>query len=236
MAEQAGNSDLILENREKLTVTGVRRVLQCNAESAAIETARGVLQLAGAQLNVTSLDLDSGEVKLTGRIDTVEYTAARTPGGFLSRLLRTGPCARAHRAGGGCLRPAGPCAGQRARGVSGQGAGGVPAGYGPCGGCPAGAAELCRRPERRGRAAVVHAGQRLSLRFWGRTASAACSAGTGTGAVLAGGGAAPAGPAGIAAAGSSPQKTGGAGQSAPHAKKKRKKTEKELAKHTAVVV
>ena len=75
MAEQAGNSDLILENREKLTVTGVRRVLQCNAESAAIETARGVLQLAG-------------EVKLTGRIDTVEYTAARTPGGFLSRLLR----------------------------------------------------------------------------------------------------------------------------------------------------
>lgn len=76
MAEQAGNSDLILENREKLTVTGVRRVLQCNAESAAIETARGVLQLAGAQLNVTSLDLDSGEVKLTGRIDTVEYTAA----------------------------------------------------------------------------------------------------------------------------------------------------------------
>lgn len=77
MAEQAGNSDLILENREKLTVTGVRRVLQCNAESAAIETARGVLQLAGAQLNVTSLDLDSGEVKLTGRIDTVEYTAAR---------------------------------------------------------------------------------------------------------------------------------------------------------------
>ena len=48
--------------------------------------------------------------------------------------------------------------------------------------------------------------------------------------------AAPAGPAGIAAAGSSPQKTGGAGQSAPHAKKKRKKTEKELAKHTAVVV
>lgn len=44
MAEQAGNSDLILENREKLTVTGVRRVLQCNAESAAIETARGVLR------------------------------------------------------------------------------------------------------------------------------------------------------------------------------------------------
>ena len=113
MAEQAGNSDLILENREKLTVTGVRRVLQCNAESAAIETARGVLQLAGAQLNVTSLDLDSGEVKLTGRIDTVEYTAARTPGGLRPRssgrrrlpapcwALCWAACARYFRSGGG---------------------------------------------------------------------------------------------------------------------------------------
>lgn len=43
MAEQAGNSDLILENREKLTVTGVRRVLQCNVESAAL-SAGGVLR------------------------------------------------------------------------------------------------------------------------------------------------------------------------------------------------
>ena len=67
MAEQAGNSDLILENREKLTVTGVRRVLQCNAESAAIETARGVLQLAvrmrqeGRSGSLVTLLCDSGE-------------------------------------------------------------------------------------------------------------------------------------------------------------------------------
>ena len=70
-------SVIIRQNRSEIELDSVR-----------IETARGVLQLAGAQLNVTSLDLDSGEVKLTGRIDTVEYTAARTPGGFLSRLLR----------------------------------------------------------------------------------------------------------------------------------------------------
>ena len=30
----------------------------------------------------------ANEVADAGRIDTVEYTAARTPGGFLSRLLR----------------------------------------------------------------------------------------------------------------------------------------------------
>ena len=69
--------DLILEGRGKLTVTG----------SAAMETTKGTLTLAGAQLSVTSLDLDKGEVKLTGRVDVLEYTAQRTAGGFLHRLF-----------------------------------------------------------------------------------------------------------------------------------------------------
>ena len=80
--------DLILESRSKLTLTGVKRVLRCDADSAAIETSKGVLHLAGAELSVTSLNLESGEVRLTGRIDALEYTAERTPGGFLRRLLR----------------------------------------------------------------------------------------------------------------------------------------------------
>lgn len=78
---------LILEDRNRLTLTGVRRVIRCDAESAAIETGRGILRLSGAQLSVISLDLDAGEVRLTGRIDAMEYTAERTPGGLLHRLL-----------------------------------------------------------------------------------------------------------------------------------------------------
>ena len=79
--------DLILEGRGKLTVTGVRRMLRCDPDSAAMETTKGPLTLAGAQLSVTSLDLDKGEVKLTGRVDVLEYTAQRTAGGFLHRLF-----------------------------------------------------------------------------------------------------------------------------------------------------
>ena len=59
--------------------------------------------------------------------------------------------------------------------------------------------------------------------------------GRGTGAVLAGSGAAPAGPAGIAAAGSS-LKNGRSRSERAARKKEAQKTEKELAKHTAVVV
>ena len=79
--------DLILEGRGKLTVPGVRRMLRCAPDSAAMETTKGTLTLAGAQRSVTSLDLDKGEVKLTGRVDVLEYTAQRTAGGVLHRLF-----------------------------------------------------------------------------------------------------------------------------------------------------
>ena len=86
--EQSLPHDLILEGRNRLTVTGIKKVLRCDAESAALLTSKGRLELTGAELSVTSLDLDKGEVKLTGRVDTLEYTAEHTAGGFLRRLVR----------------------------------------------------------------------------------------------------------------------------------------------------
>ena len=80
--------DLILESRTRLTVTGVQKVLHCNAESAAIETGKGTLHLTGAQLNMTELDLEAGQAKFTGRFDGLEYTASAPAGGFWRRLLR----------------------------------------------------------------------------------------------------------------------------------------------------
>ena len=59
-----------------------------NEDFAALETGEGTLRLAGAQLNMTELDLEAGEAKFTGRIDTLEYTASAPAGGFLRRLLR----------------------------------------------------------------------------------------------------------------------------------------------------
>ena len=84
----AAPHNLILEARGRLTVTGVRRVVRCDPDSAAIEGGEWVLNLSGAGLSVTALDLDRGEVRLSGRIDALEYAEARSPGGFLRRLAR----------------------------------------------------------------------------------------------------------------------------------------------------
>ena len=78
---QPAPHDLILESRARLTVTGVQKVLQ-------IQRRHVQLHLTGAQLNMAALDLETGEAKFTGRIDTLEYTASAPAGGFLRRLLR----------------------------------------------------------------------------------------------------------------------------------------------------
>ena len=53
-----------------------------------MQTGRGILHLAGAQLSMAALDLEAGEAKFTGRIDALEYTASAPAGSFLHRLLR----------------------------------------------------------------------------------------------------------------------------------------------------
>ena len=87
---QPAPHDLILESRARLTVTGVQKVLHCNADSAAMETGKGTLHLTGAQLNMAALDLETGEAKFTGRIDTLEYTASAPAGGFVPDLVWMG--------------------------------------------------------------------------------------------------------------------------------------------------
>lgn len=86
--EAALPHDVIIEGRNRVSVTGVRRVLHCSGESAALETSNGTLNIAGAELSMAALDLDMGEAKLTGRVDALEYTENASAGGLLRRLLR----------------------------------------------------------------------------------------------------------------------------------------------------
>ena len=52
---QPAPHDLILESRARLTVTGVQKVLHCNADSAAMETGKGTLHLTAYFSRATSL-------------------------------------------------------------------------------------------------------------------------------------------------------------------------------------
>ena len=80
---------LTLEGRRRLAATGVTDVASFDETAAALETAQGTLILRGRELHVEQLDLEAGQVKISGEVDSVVYEENRqTRESFLSRLFR----------------------------------------------------------------------------------------------------------------------------------------------------
>lgn len=80
---------LIVEDRGVLTATGVTKVVSCDETGATLETQQGTLLVGGEGLSVSELSIQTGEVKIFGRIESMQYTEpAPAAGGLLRRLLR----------------------------------------------------------------------------------------------------------------------------------------------------
>ena len=74
---------LTLENRARLTVTGVTRVLSCDETGATLQTALGDLSIGGQGIQVST-----GQVQISGKIEFLQYAENRqSGGGLLARLL-----------------------------------------------------------------------------------------------------------------------------------------------------
>lgn len=81
--------NLIIENRTNLTATGILRVISYDENGATAETGQGLLVIGGKNLKVSEMSCQSGELKVQGEIEFVQYEAARqTKGGFLGKLMR----------------------------------------------------------------------------------------------------------------------------------------------------
>lgn len=80
--------ELRLDNREKLTVTGVREVESFDENAVALHTARGLLIIHGEGLRLRSLSGEGGQVAVTGTIDALSYEEAQKSSGFFRRLFR----------------------------------------------------------------------------------------------------------------------------------------------------
>ena len=79
---------LILEDRERLTVSGVEEVESFDENTIVMVTAQGVLIVRGENLHIEKLSLDGGDLKVEGMVESLSYEESeRSRGGFLSRLL-----------------------------------------------------------------------------------------------------------------------------------------------------
>ena len=66
--------NLILENRNKLTISGVLDVLSFDDQIVIIETELGLLTIKGDDLRVNKLSIDTSEVIIEGTINSVNYS------------------------------------------------------------------------------------------------------------------------------------------------------------------
>ncbi len=79
---------LILEERERLTVSGVEEVESFDENTIVMETVQGLLIVRGEGLHIEKLSLDGGDLKVEGTVESLTYEESRDKGGFFSRLWR----------------------------------------------------------------------------------------------------------------------------------------------------
>lgn len=65
--------NIILEGRERMSISGVEDVDSFDEESVVMYTSKGTLIIRGTKLQMEKLTLDNGEVSLTGKIDSIRY-------------------------------------------------------------------------------------------------------------------------------------------------------------------
>lgn len=79
---------VMIEGRERLSVTGVEEVESFDENAIVMNTVKGVLVIRGTGLHIEQLSLDGGAMKVEGFVDSLTYEEERsTRSGLLSRLF-----------------------------------------------------------------------------------------------------------------------------------------------------
>ncbi len=86
-AAQHSYHQFTLENREKMEVTGVINVESFDDEEIIMETEQGLLAIKGNGLHVKNLNLEQGEVKITGFIMELAYSERKGRAGIQNKSL-----------------------------------------------------------------------------------------------------------------------------------------------------
>ncbi|HNX64987.1 MAG TPA: sporulation protein YabP [Oscillospiraceae bacterium] len=89
-SEQNKPHNLILENRKKLSISGVTDVDSFDEKTVILYTQMGELTIQGKNLHVNGLDVETGEMSVEGDIWALTYGDKDRRGtlGFFGKLFR----------------------------------------------------------------------------------------------------------------------------------------------------
>ena len=78
-----------MENRSRISITGVCDVESFNEQEVLLATEAGGLRVEGDNLHLSKLNLEDGQIILEGEIAALEYESVQTErSGLFSRMFR----------------------------------------------------------------------------------------------------------------------------------------------------
>lgn len=82
--------NLVLENREKLSISGVLDVLSFDDQVVIIETELGLLNVKGDNIRINKLSIDTSEVVIEGELNSLSYSdkSLDTKGSLLGKIFK----------------------------------------------------------------------------------------------------------------------------------------------------
>ena len=66
-------SNMMLENRKRLSLNGVIEVISFNDEQIILNTSLGTLIIKGEELRMNKLDVQNGDIMITGTVNSCAY-------------------------------------------------------------------------------------------------------------------------------------------------------------------
>lgn len=84
-------NNVIMENRRKISVSGVEDIESFNEEQIILYTCNGVLIISGGGMHISKLSIDNGETTITGEFNSLIYNdtyGKKDKSGILARLFR----------------------------------------------------------------------------------------------------------------------------------------------------
>lgn len=79
---------LLLEDRVKMTLGGVKEVSSFTDTAVALITTKGALLIQGKHLSISRLNTDTGELFVNGDVNAVRYSKDKSRGNIFEGLFK----------------------------------------------------------------------------------------------------------------------------------------------------
>lgn len=86
--QNAVRHTIILEDRARMTLSGVSEVRGFSDTSVSLKTGMGELIIKGKALSIGKLNTETGELYISGEFSAITYTKSKSSGGVFEGLFK----------------------------------------------------------------------------------------------------------------------------------------------------